>query len=148
MFNEFGEYVAKYQIGVWRKDRRKWDGHRQTSYRLLDTEYHRLYTKYTVDIRPAITLSLSLEMQDETVLDIQPDSTGNDKDECKFVRFSQVTYGKATYNGITSKNHLKNWDDRFEQAKANCLLQNERHGQCNMFAMSQYWVPISIQNER
>ena len=144
MFNEFGDHVAKYQIGVFRKERRNWDGHKTCVYRNLNTEYRKLYTKFTVDIRPAITLSLKLEMQDIQVLDIQPDSTKNNKDNCKFVKFANVTYGKATHGGITSKNHVKPLEERHLQGVANCLGLNGKHGQCNLVSMVQYWVPVSI----
>ena len=134
--------MAKYQIGLHRNLRAKHDGHRTTTYRKKSVEYHKLYTKYTIDIRPAVCDYLVLEFNDNRVLKIIPSQSS--RADCKYVKFENVTYAATSYPIVNHRHHGKPWAVRFQQAIDACEHENKIHGQCNAFSMVQYWAPITI----
>ena len=68
----------------------QWDGVRSTSYELLDTKYNKLYTIFSVDIRPSMVNEVKMMHQGKQVLkleNLKPDQNGK---SCNFIKFENV----------------------------------------------------------
>ena len=97
-----------------------------------------------MDIRPAHTNSLKLVLNNNTVLNIKSSKHVTDSlSNCKFVKYENTTTTYAS-RVVKLESHNKPLDRKFEIANTLCEKTNKAHGQCNMFSMAQYWIPMQV----
>ena len=139
--HENGNWVAKYQIGVFRseRDKLKWDGVDQTTYKINSVTYDKFYTKYNTEIRPSVTTHLKVILQGHTAIDIVPSEYS--VDDCRFVKLTNVIARNDDPNIEKYGYFNYKTEEKIKTGLEKCYNMNAHHGQCNMFSTIDFWIP-------
>ena len=125
-----------------------WDGHKNTSYKLVDSHYSKYFTKYTFDIRPAKILKENLLLNNDRIYSAVPEIESLHKlpnlgvDECQYMMYEDAFIDKGEIGSfahdprkatLDSRAHARlNYWSRLKNGMKACDDHfTKYYGQCN-----------------